>query len=691
MMEVARKGIFHPDMFHFNEIMIIFLAVMFTDILLLDMFNTFGLPTSTTVSIVFELLGSAVAVAIVKISRAAESLTDLSLYINSDRALGIISGIFISIIISFTVGAIIQWFIRLLFSFDIKKTIKYFGGLWGGIAISALSYFILIKGAKGASFMSDATVDWIHNNGMNILLFSFLAGAVLFQFLVSIAKVNILKIIVLLGTFALAMAFAGNDLVNFIGVPLAGIESFNAFNGSGLEPGQMMMDILKGPVKTPTLFLLIAGLIMAITLKFSSKSKSVTATTIDLSSQNLGKERFQSSGFARWLVRGALEVGLFIRRFTPDVVQDFIDRRFDQSMMRKRDRKKHEILAFDLVRASVNLVVAAILISIGTSLKLPLSTTYVTFMVTMGTSLSDKAWGRESAVYRITGVLTVVGGWFLTALSAFTAAFLIALLLSWGGMIAIIGMSALVMIVIIRTYRYHKNKKNIEESKPDEEDLDGTVDIIENRNSLVASILVNVSKLYYLALLNFSKEKRKSLKKVKAEANEIHIQTKLLKENMHTTIQQLSEDDIETGHYYVQVLDYLRETSNCLQFIVNPLFNHLDNNHAPLSKDQSAELVKFNEKMSVFFNFALTILKKKSFGSLDELKKQRDDLVHASNVIRKSLVKSIKKEGRGTKVILLFLDVLTESKNMAMFVTNVVQAEQEFSLSGNGDIKPGNK
>ena len=254
MMEVARKGIFHPDMFHFNEIMIIFLAVMFTDILLLDMFNTFGLPTSTTVSIVFELLGSAVAVAIVKISRAAESLTDLSLYINSDRALGIISGIFISIIISFTVGAIIQWFIRLLFSFDIKKTIKYFGGLWGGIAISALSYFILIKGAKGASFMSDATVDWIHNNGMNILLFSFLAGAVLFQFLVSIAKVNILKIIVLLGTFALAMAFAGNDLVNFIGVPLAGIESFNAFNGSGLEPGQMMMDILKGPSRKHPLY-----------------------------------------------------------------------------------------------------------------------------------------------------------------------------------------------------------------------------------------------------------------------------------------------------------------------------------------------------------------------------------------------------------------------------------------------------
>ena len=223
----------------------------------------------------------------------------------------------------------------------------------------------------------------------------------------------------------------------------------------------------------------------------------------------------------------------------------------------------------------------------------------------MGTSLSDKAWPTKVPFTALPECLRVVGGWFLTALSAFTAAFLIALLLSWGGMIAIIGMSALVMIVIIRTYRYHKNKKNIEESKPDEEDLDGTVDIIENRNSLVASILVNVSKLYYLALLNFSKEKRKSLKKVKAEANEIHIQTKLLKENMHTTIQQLSEDDIETGHYYVQVLDYLRETSNCLQFIVNPLFNHLDNNHAPLSKDQSAELVKFNEKMSVFFNFAL--------------------------------------------------------------------------------------
>lgn len=683
MMEVARKGIFHPDMFHFNEIMIIFLAVMFTDILLLDLFNTFGLPTSTTVSIVFELLGSAVAVAVVKITRAAEGLANLSLYINSDRALAIITGIFISIVISFTVGAIIQWFVRLMFSFNSKRSINFWGGLWGGISIAAISYFMLIKGAKGASFMSESTVDWIHENSFRIILFSFLIGGIIFQLLINIAKVNVLKIIVLIGTFALAMAFAGNDLVNFIGVPLAGYESFTAFHGSGADPSSFPMEILKEPVKTPTFFLLIAGLIMAVTLRFSSKSKSVTATTIDLSRQNEGTERFTSSAFARWLVRIVMDISLFFRRITPAPIQNFIDSRFDESVMRKKDRKKHEILAFDLVRASVNLVVAAILISIGTSLKLPLSTTYVTFMVAMGTSLSDKAWGRESAVYRITGVFAVVGGWFLTAISAFSVAFLIAIIIDFGGMVAIITMAVLVVFIVVRTHIYHKKRQKAEKKAFSTEKIDAA-DIIENCNDTVRSILANVSKNYYLALLNFNKEKRKGLLAVKKETKEILKETKALKQTVHLTIDQLSEDDIETGHYYVEVLDYLKETSNCLTFIVNPLFNHIDNNHRPLDKKESEELGKFNDKMSEFFNFALTILKQQKPGNFSDLKKLRDEMIEESNTIRKSVIKSIKNDGKKTKVTLLLLDVLTESKNMVMFVTNVIQAQREFTVSGKG-------
>lgn len=684
MMEVARKGIFHPDMFYFNEIMIIFLAVMLTDIILLDMFNTFGLPTSTTVSIVFELLGSAVAVAVVKISKNAESLSDLSNYINSDRALAIVSGIFISIVIAFSVGAIIQWIIRLLFSFNIKRSIKYAGGIWGGIALSALSFFMLIKGSKGASFMSEQAVTWISENSFKIILLSFIAGAILFQSLVSFARVNILKIIVLMGTFALAMAFAGNDLVNFIGVPLAGYESFDAFRESGMAADGYQMSILTEKVKTPTFFLLIAGLIMAITLRFSRKARSVTATTIDLSSQNHGDEKFQSSGFARWLVRWALEIGLWTRKMVPEKIQDFIDKRFDQSLMRKRDRKKHEILAFDLVRASVNLVVAAILISIGTSLKLPLSTTYVTFMVTMGTSLSDRAWGRESAVYRITGVLTVVGGWFLTAISAFCASFLIGILISYGGLVAIIVIASFVVFLVVKTHRFHKKKALLEKEEKEKIEHIESYDIIKESNHTIKSLLISVSKYYYLGILNFTKEKRKSLMKLKSDSRDIQKQTKKLKQNVHLVLDQLHEDDIETGHYYVQILDYLRETSNSLEFIINPLFKHVDNNHTPPKKEQLEEILKFNEQMSDFFNFAINILNMNNFDSFDELKERRSRLIEEINRIRKQLIKSIKKEGKGTKVTLLFLDVLNESKNMLIFVVNVIQADKDFNENGNG-------
>lgn len=685
MMEVARKSIFHPDMFFFNEIMIIFLAVMFTDIILLDMFNTYGLPTSTTVSIVFELLGSAVAVAVVKITRAAESLSALSQYINSDRALAIISGIFLSVFVAFTVGAIIQWFIRIMFSFNTKKTLKYWGSVWGGIAVSAICYFLLIKGAKSSSFMSDEVVSWILNNNLKIIIFGFIGGAVIFQLLLMASRVNILKIIVLFGTFALAMAFAGNDLVNFIGVPLAGFESFKAYSAaSGADPGSFTMDILNKPVQTPTMFLLIAGLIMALTLRYSKKARSVTATTIDLSNQNEATERFESSGFARLLVRWSVDFSSFMSRIMPKKVQSWIDKRFDQSFMKNGERKQQEILAFDLVRASVNLVVASILISIGTSLKLPLSTTYVTFMVTMGTSLTDRAWGRESAVYRITGVLTVVGGWFLTALSAFTAAFMVAMLLSFGGMVAVIGLAILVAFIIVKTHVLHKKREK--ESSSDryfrEDEAITTENVIEDCSSTITSVIVKVSKLYYLAVIAFVKEKRKNLQNILKDVKELNKTTKKLKNNVHLTIKQLEGDEADSGHHYVQVLDYLRETSNCLNFSIAPLFRHVDNKHRPLDQKRQDDLLEFNEKMSEFFNFALTIVRQNSFEHISELESKRDMLISEINSLRKKQIKSLKKEGAGTKVSLVFLDLMTESKNMLLFITHVVKANHDFVEHG---------
>ncbi len=688
MMEVARKSIFNPDRFYFSEIMVIFLAVMMTDIILLDLFNTFALPTSTTVSIVFELLGSAVAVSVIKISKASQGIGELANYINSAKALGIISGIFVSVLIAFSVGAIVQWIIRLFFSFRLTRTIRYWGGIWGGIAASAISYFLLVKGVSGASFTSENMVNWINANTDNIVLYSFIGGAVFFQLMVMFTRINILKPIVLFGTFALAMAFAGNDLVNFIGVPLAGFESFKVFiHHAGAQPGSFLMESLNGKVRTPTFILLIAGVIMSLTLRFSRKSRSVTATTVDLSRQSEGSERFDSSVLARFLVRWSVDASAFIQKYTPVKFQEFIRQRFDQSRAETDRKQQKETNAFDLVRASVNLVVASILISTATSLRLPLSTTYVTFMVAMGSSLSDGAWGRESAVYRITGMLTVVGGWFLTALTAFTAAFLLAVMIYFGGMVVIFALIALAIFVVFKTHSIHKRRE--EEAKPryalSGENL-STENVIQSSSENVTRIIIQVAKLYYLAILNFSREKRKELASIRKEARELNKEAKDLKNNVHLTIRKMKEEEIESGPHYVQVLDYLRETTNGLYFFIQPLFNHVDNNHPPLNATQTEELLKFNDKMSEYFNFALTILKKNSFEHLDEFKKMRNDLVDLTHELRKKQVKSLKKAGKGTKVTLIYLDILSESKNMLLFVTNVLEAHQEFINMGKKEM-----
>ncbi|MCK4569996.1 MAG: inorganic phosphate transporter, partial [Bacteroidales bacterium] len=436
LMEVARKGIFHPGQFYFSEIMIIFLAVMITDVILLDAFNTFGLPTSTTVSIVFELLGGAVAISLLKIYASSETLADIGNYINSSNALMIIFGILLSVAVAFTIGAIVQYIARLMFTFNYKKNLKYFGALWGGIALTAITYFMLIKGAKGASFMDESVKIMIHDNQWLIAGVSFIFWTILFQVLtMSFKKLDVLKIIVLVGTFALAMAFAGNDLVNFIGVPLAGYESFLDFQANpGADPNGFLMTSLSGKIKTDTSMLLIAGMIMVITLYKSKKARSVVTTSLDLSRQDEGSERFNSTLFSRILVRQTRAMARGINYMIPDQVIKGIGNRFDFDKVKYDNIKqqKKDATSFDMIRASVNLVVASILIAFGTSLKLPLSTTYVTFMVVMGTSLADGAWGRESAVFRVTGVLSVIGGWFLTALSAFTVAFILAMIIYFG-------------------------------------------------------------------------------------------------------------------------------------------------------------------------------------------------------------------------------------------------------------------
>ena len=392
MMEIARSGIFHPGKFAFSEIMLIFLAVMITDVILLDTFNTFGFPTSTTVSVVFELLGAAVAISLVKIHYSGGNLADLGSYINSAKALAIISGILVSVVIAFTFGTIVMFVTRLIFSFNYEKYMKYFGALWGGLAITSIIYFMLVKGAKGASFMTSETVEWINSHTWQVLFYSFIITTTILHILIVAFNVNILKIIVLTGTFSLAMAFAGNDLVNFIGVPLAGYESYKAFaSDPSVNPDTLMMGSLQEPVKTPTMFLLAAGIVMVITLFVSKKARTVTQTEVTLARQDEGYERFASSPVSRFIIRSTIYLSRSFNKIMPGKLLLFIEKRFDSSKIKKKSSTQKDAPSFDMLRASVNMFVASSLIATGTSLKLPLSTTYVTFMVSMGASLADRA------------------------------------------------------------------------------------------------------------------------------------------------------------------------------------------------------------------------------------------------------------------------------------------------------------
>lgn len=679
MMEVARKSIFKPENFFFSEIMIIFLAVMLTDILLLDVFNTLGLPTSTTVSIVFELLGAAVAVSLIKIglddNLHIENITD---YINSGKAMLIIGGILLSVVVAFTFGAIIQYITRFVFSFNFAKTLKYYGAIWGGIAVTAITYFILIKGAKGSSFIDKDTLAWIKTNTLTIIGVSFVSWTILFQIIQWLTSINILKIIVLIGTFALAMAFAGNDLVNFIGVPLAGLRSYQEFAGSGVAENALTMEVLKQKVSTPTELLLIAGLIMVVTLWFSRKARSVTETEINLSRQDEGYERFGSSIVSRAIVRVFVNMSKTVQAVMPVQMAHYINQRFDKKRAPKIHDKKDRP-AFDLMRASVNLTVASIIISFATSLKLPLSTTYVTFMVAMGSSLSDGAWGRESAVYRVTGVISVIMGWFFTAIVAFTTALIFAYIINLGGVISVIILLIAGMALLIRTHFYHK-KKSAQKAKIAIANTIVESDQIFNQcNTTIIDTLVGASRIYKQTIIGLSEEDRKALKKSIMDADEIDRFIKGLKDNVHFTVKRLQEDSIETGHYYVQALDYLREISHCINFIAKPSYLHIDNNHKGLSEDQTLELLNVNAEVRLMFKSILRLIQEDRFHEIEDILEKKQNILQNISQFRKKQIKRLKKgDGVTTKNSLLFLDILSETKTLVLYTVNLVKAQRDF-------------
>lgn len=686
MMEVARKGIFHPDMFYFSEIMVIFLAVMITDVILLDMFNTFGMPTSTTVSIVFELLGSAVAVSIVKIKSLGGTILDLSNYLNSDKALAIIFGILVSVIIAFSVGAIVQYVTRFIFSFRYSKTLKYFGSIYGGLAIAGITYFILIKGIDGSSFSGyqlqngETLGEWVNHSAVSLLLYSFIGWTILLQLLNWMFKFDVLKFVVLVGTFALAMAFAGNDMVNFIGVPVAGFKSFQAWIASGgVAPDRFTMDVLGGESTTPVYMLLISGFIMVITLIVSKKARAVTETQINLGRQSEGIERFGSSPVSRIIVRSSININKSIQKITPEWFNKSISKRFMPVPLKQADSS--EAPAFDKLRASVNLMVASILIALGTSLKLPLSTTYVTFMVAMGTSLADRAWDRESAVYRISGVFAVIGGWFLTAIIAFTVSAVIALCIVAGGKFMIFVFMAMALLIVIRTHILFKKRNHAKIAGEDEEEIisekDETEKIIAKCNKQVISGIVSTSKIFSIVIENFLNEDRIHLKEGVELKNEMNKKSKKQKNKLLNTISKI-EGDIDSSHFYVQVVDYQREIAHSLNFIAEPLFEHLNNNHKPFLTKQADELKQLISRIDEFLNFSLYIVRENKFHNIEELIQKRAAIFELLGEFEKAQIKRIKEQTVNTRNSVLFFNTITETKNMLLHYINLIKSYRDF-------------
>ena len=690
LMEIARKGLFFPGQFSFNEVMIIFLAVMITDVILLDTFNTFGLPTSTTVSIVFELLGASVAVAVIKISGSEQTIQDLGQYINAGKALAIITGILVSVAVAFSFGALIQYITRIIFTFNFKYNLRYYGAIWGGLAITGITYFMLIKGAKGASFITKETLEVINSNTFTILLISFAAWTFILQLLMMLFRVSVLKVIVLAGTFALAMAFAGNDLVNFIGVPLAGLKAVQLFNAApGADPTTFLMTGLADDVKTETWMLLIAGIIMAYTLWTSKKARSVIETSVDLSRQGEGAERFNSSILSRNLVRGALNMSNAIGRFMPDKVNVWLEKRFTPPS-EDTLAEMPEGAAFDMIRASVNLVVASMLIALGTSLKLPLSTTYVTFMVAMGTSLTDKAWGRESAVYRITGVLSVIGGWFFTALAAFTVSLIAAVILFYGGLVATFVLLGVAGFLIYRTHRIHLRRTNEKKAEalldamPDEL---STENILERCSMTIQQVLGQSLSIFKDALMGLMDEDRRLLKNAKSSSDDLNVSTKRLKNHVGSTLSHLREDSIESGHFYVQAIDYLREINHCISYITVPSYEHVENNHKPLIPVQIEELSRLNGEVSLLFGEVTHMLTKKNYEDFDLLVNRQQNIHRIVEEARKKQVKRIKNSETGTRNSILYLNILAEVKNLTLFMLNLLKSSRDFEISAKPPIK----
>lgn len=689
MMDIARHGIFQPANFSFYEIMCILLAVMVTDVVLLDVFNTLGLPTSTTVSMVFELLGGTFILAILKIIGDETGLLSLGDMMNTEKALSVIMGIFLSVAIAFIAGTLVQYISRIIFSFNYKKHLSWTIGIFGGISVTSLSYFVLIKGLKSAPFMSAESLAWIDQNTTLLVAGCFVFFTLLMQIL-HWCKVNVFRIIVLLGTFALALAFAGNDLVNFIGVPLAGFSAYTDYvansNGAGIH--DFMMSSLMSSAKTPAIFLFASGIIMVYALATSKKAKNVIKTSVDLARQEEGDEMFGSSALARTIVRRATTINEFMVKVIPVGMRRWIDSRFN----------KDEVIlengaAFDMVRAAVNLVLSGLLIIIGTTMKLPLSTTYVTFIVAMGSSLADRAWGRESAVYRITGMLSVIGGWFITAFVAFTICALVTAIMFYTSFVGMFIFICVAVFLLVRSNIKYSKKEKTEQQDDTFKRMMGSKDKTEILSLLRLHVketltdYINYTEQAYMQVTDgFINEDLKQLKKVMSSTDD---QKKMLKKRRRKEILGLRRIPIpiaiEKNTWFHLGSNSCEQMLYCLKRICEPCKEHVDNNFNPISKDCIAEFLPIREELCQLMERTRTVIENNNYTEADDILIKGDALKNKISALRKHQMNHMQEaDSRSLKASMVYLNILQESQELVSIWRHLLRASRFFQ----GDYVP---
>ena len=683
LMEVARKGIFNPGEFYFDEIILIFTAVMLTDILLLDFFNTLGMPTSTTVSIVFTLLGAAVFMSIIKISETSGDFSEIVNYINTAKAIQIISGILLSVVVALTVGAIVQWFSRLFLTYKFEEKAIWVSALFGGIALSAITYFILMKGIKGTPFANIKydllggvkIKDLLEQEVFKVVLANFLVWIGVSFVLIKFLKANIYKVIIGIGTFALALAFAGNDLVNFIGVPIAAYQSYEAWVVSGVTATEFSMGVLSSKVPTPSVLLVISGGIMVLTLWISTKAKKVMKTELDLSDQNSIKERFQPNFISKGIVKSFQLVGSGFNALLPSSLKEKIEIQFSDADLVLKNQNDKDAPSFDMLRACINLVVASILISIATSYKLPLSTTYVTFMVAMGTSLADRAWKRDSAVYRVAGVLSVIGGWFLTAFAAFIVSGIIVTIIYLGGPQAIAIILFIILLIIGKNYLKHKNENS------DLIDLDGLVKsesnsikgVMDESTKNVIKVFKRVDKIYAILSEGLAKHDKKILKKARKNINRLTEDVENLRENIFYFIKNLEESSLSASNFYIVILSLIQDITDDLEYIVKKSYKHINNDHSKLKLSQVRDLQNVYELTEAVFHEAMEAYNNNSEAKINLVLENRGDILKQLDEKINNQIELTRNEETSPKNTTLYFNILLKSKDLYLHKLSIME------------------